>query len=218
MPFEARVDGGELVDPAIDLLEPGHGRRLVVVEQRIGLVGQCGEAAGVGLDHLLVLERLLLSVRELRGLDLLRLVLEHLAPPFPLAAVAAKCLALLVTRGDGREASDDLPGIDPGMAVEELDMGLRIEQSLRLMLPVDRDELYPQLPRERHRNEGAVDSHPSLPRGLQLAPYDDLVPAGEGVTLQERVQPRPLGDALHDRLLLPAPNQFWGGTAAQYQP
>ena len=101
--------------------------------------GQLGQPAGAGVQPLLLAQRFFFAGLQGRALDLDGLVLERLAPALVLAAVAAQRvqggldLAQAPVRlGQGRRLR-----VEAGVTVHEVEVRLRIEEALRLVLAVD---------------------------------------------------------------------------------
>jgi hypothetical protein len=118
---------GEVLELSIHLPQPRERRAVVLVEQRVGLLRQLAQAAGVLLHGLLRAQLLLLAGAERRGLDLARLELEHLAAALQFAAVAAQRLQLGL---DPRALAMPLrhrlgEGLETGLAVQQREMRLR---------------------------------------------------------------------------------------------
>lgn len=154
------------------------------------------------------------------ALDLDRLVLEHLPAALVLAAVAAEGFE----RGlDLAQAAERLRQRRPvpvqsGVAVHEVEVGLRVEQALRLVLPVDVSDERSQLAQHAHGHQGAVDGGASLPRGLHLPAHHDLVVLrGQAVALEGRARVAALDQRLHHCEVFSRPDEVGGRTRAQKQ-
>ena len=90
-----------------------------------------------------------------------------------------------------------------GVAVEELQVRLGIEQALRLVLAVDAGDARRQVTEHREGHQGPVDRGPALSLGLDLAPqYGISVFRGQTVLLQEGRELQTLHHGLDDQLAL----------------
>src|SRR5262249_57153093 len=104
---------------------------------------------------------------ERRLVDLGRLVLEHLPPPLGLAPILAQRfeprldLAQVLERLTYGRAERH----EAGVGVQKIEVDLRIEQALRLLLSADCDEPRRQLAEDRDGNERSVDGRLALASG-----------------------------------------------------
>jgi hypothetical protein len=163
---------------------------------------------------------LVLARRQPRALDLVGLESQHLAAALRLSPVAA----------DRVEGGVDLaelpvglrqrgPRVEARERVDEIEVGLRIEQALRLVLAVDRGEAGCEIAQHGHRNERPVDARPALPPRQELAPEHDLVAVlRQAVDFEERTDPRELDQRFDTGTLLARSNQVGRRALAENQP
>ncbi len=170
------IDGDEVVESLLDLTKRSQDRSLVLEEEGIAFLGQRGQATHVGLDDLFASQVLFFPTDEARLLDLARLELESLASPLGLAPVAAQG----IERGDGLFPGSVGAPYEPEVAlqarigVEPREVGGGIQESLRLVLPVNECEAGRQVAKHVQGNHGAVDRRPALASALDLSTNDDL--------------------------------------------
>src|SRR6185295_12288975 len=217
---EARIDAREVLNLAIQVPQPREHGLFVLVERAVRLARQLGQPARVGLQPLLLAQHLFLAWLERGLLDLDRLVLEHLAAALVLAAVAAQRFQ----RGlDLAQAAEGLRhrgtiGIEARMVIHEIEVRLRIEQALRLVLAVDVGDERRELAQDAHRNERAVDGGASLSRRLYLPPHHDLVLfRGKSVALECRPRIAALDERLHDGEVFARADEFGRGAGTEQQ-
>ncbi len=217
--LEARVDGGQLLDPSEGLAQARQGGALVLVQERVGLARQARQAAGVLAAQPLLPQRLLFARRQPGPIDLLDLELEHLAAPLQLAPVAPQLLQPALHRPEAGVQTGQPAGIDLPEAVEVLDVASRVEQPLGLVLAVHRDQQRRQLAQRGHRDQRPVDGGAPAPGGVDLAPHHQLVPeAGQAALEQAVPQGRGQVEGRLDRgRVLPGPDEVGRGAAAEDQ-
>ena len=98
------------------------------------------------------------------------------------------------------------------MTVHEIDVRLRIEQTLGLVLPVNVGDERRQLAQHADGHQRPVDGGASLSRRVHLPAHHDLVVlGGQPVTLQGRPCIAALDQRLHDREVFPGPDEVRGG-------
>ena len=215
---QPRVDGGQLLDLAVDLAQEAHDRVLVVVEEPVGVARQLGQAAGARLDLFFLAQCFFFARGEIRPLDLRGLVVEHLPPALGLPPIAPQRLELRLDLAQPPERTAEGFRVvgETGMAVEHGDVGLRIEQALRLVLAVDGGEPRGQLAQYAHGHESAVDGGLALSGAVDLPSQDDLF-AVDGQTMRFDGSRRAgaFEDRLHDRALLAGPDQLGRGARAE---
>src|SRR5438552_4095771 len=191
--------------------EAARHRVLVVVEEAEGLARQVGPPAGACLQPLLLAQRLLFPGRQVRPLDLGGLIVEHLAAALGLAPVAAQGLQLGLDLAQPPERRSEGFGFagQARVTVEHGDVAVRIEQALRLVLPVDRGERRRQVPQHADGHQRAVDGGLALAGGVHLAAQDDVVALhGKAMGLGRPGSLRALEDRLDDRSILPRADQL----------
>ncbi len=172
---EVGVHRPQFLDLAEDLTEVPQSGAVVFVEESVGLGGEAGQPARVRLSGFLVPERLFLVGAQVRPLDLVRLEGQHLPPALRLTAVLAQTVQAPLDLAEPGVEAREVGGVQAGVAVEEIHVGSRVEQALRIVLPVNRRHERRELLQERERDERPVDRGAALARGLDLAPDHDLV-------------------------------------------
>ena len=221
MGLEARIDDDELADPAVDLAKPRDDGLLVVVEARVGLVAELGETRAIRLHDPFLEQRLLFLRRQAGLLDLVRLVLEHLALVLSLPRSFPKRAQRRLRLAQPPEGLEQRlgQGLNTRVTIEDIDVGLRVQEALCLMLAVYRDQARRQVLQQRDGHQGAIDRGPRLPRALDLASDHDLVAlCRQPVGVRVRREAGGLQDSLHDGLALAGPDQLARGPGAQQDP
>ena len=129
---------------------------------------------------------------------------------------------LLDQSAEARVALRHEPGLggSPGKAVEQLALGVGLEQGDRLVLAVQIGEGAAELFQGRHRGRAAIDPGPRSPLGRHFpADHDPVVLGIEAERFEDGLEParQRLEDALDDRLLRAGPDRPAFSPASEQQ-
>ena len=194
---EPGVETGEFLDPFPHAVEDAQRGAVAVIQLRVALGRQAVDPFGVGQNPplrgqrlVLVLQRIdLVDVaqpqrRELGALGRARRKRPGLPDPVPRAPPARERVP---RRGAQR--------LEACVAIQQIEVGRRVEQRLMLVLAVDVQQPGADGSKPRGRHEPVVDVRPASTLRRQFAAQHPLAAVGV------------LGDRLHDRPFRPRPHQ-----------
>ena len=203
---ELAVEARELLHPPPHPVEDVQRGAVPVVQLRVALGRQAVDPLGVGEQPPLGGQRLVLALHGVDLVDVAKPQRHDLGPLDRGGGAGARLLEPLPGVLPAREGVPHRAAQRPevGVAIEQIEMGRRIEQRLMLVLAMDVQQPRADGPEGRGRDEPIVDEGPAPAPCRHLAAQHAFAAVG---VLRHRLHHRPLRAGPHQARRCPRPPQ-----------